>query len=1564
MPNKQIYNFSEIDNWQKGFIKITKNVLVSYLIVSIAIFSTGLIYLFNPFSTKQADAAWFNDNWAFRKTLTFNHNATVSSPTKVIFDIDTTAAPTDFQSDCGDVRFTSPNGDILPYYYDSAGGACDTSSTDFYVLIPSIINGSNYIYMYYGNPSVVDGTRSANFSESTTTPSGGAATPGSEEKAPSPVAYWKFDDGQGTTVQDSGINNLDASIVNNSMSWKTEDNCIAGKCLANTIDGTGLARVASNTKFQQTSNVSWNIWARMSQISSSNWPTIMSHSDTHTGYGIRYNKTTGKVYFERGISTCDGQSGNYSAIDFNGSNSFADNNWHMLTMTQDGTNINLYYDGKFVSSTADSAFCSSSGLLLYFGHQAGGSIDEAKIYNYPLSAAQVAANYNARSNPEGVSSALGANTQNMPDALSDGLVGYWKMDESSWTNNCSTTSVIDSSGNGNHGSTCPNGTGATGGVAGKFANAAPYDNVDDYIRVLNNSTLSPSNLTISTWAYFNTVASNQTLFSKELYTDASNNSGYLLRIYSNNRINLVVENNQAVTVGASATYAITAGSWYHIVGTYDGQNLKIYVNGNLAGSTAYTGGIGSNSSNLAIGGTSGVYLFDGKLDDARIYNRALSPAEVSQLYNWAPGPVGYWKMDEGSGTTISDSSVNSYTSSAFTGNTAFTNGKYGKGLTFDGTDDVVRIPEGTYTDLGATTDSFTAEAWFKTTADFSTGATILIKRNSGAGGFPFAITLDSIERLNATFYDGTTSVGLTITGAKNDGKWHHAALVRDVFADTLYFYVDGVLANSINDTTTGSLANNSDISIGAGNVNASYIDNDFNGQVDDARIYNYARTSAQIIEDMNAGHPAPGSPVGSAVAHWKLDEGYGTTANDTTPNDNDLTLSTATSAWTNSGKFGKAWDGNASRYLSRADDSDFDVGATDDYSVSLWYKSDNASNPGATEYLFNKAGATTAGYAIYANTSGNLCFGIDDDTTWGPDVVSCTSTDVYDATWHHIVAVRDVTQDKTYIYLDGNLADSDSDTTSATLANGLSLYAAERDGTDNGDEFNGDLDEVKVYRSPLTADQVKIDMNKSQSQILGATGDNSNFAKGAEAQKYCIPGDSAICTAPVGQWNLDEASGTAANDSSGNANTGTITAGTGGWINGKTNGKAYNFDGANTLINAGSGTTLDDMSAVTVEAWINPKTCGEDIGSGNRAGFIAAKNVGNTQSAGWLFLCINAFGPVNALQFTVDGSTDMVRTTTDNALTFNSWQHVAVTWNGNITTASAVHIYVNGKEASYATTTNGASRVTDASSTFYIGNASTSDRTIDGALDEVKVFNYARSPSQIAYDYNQGKPVAHWKMDECQGTTINDSSGNSFTGTLTNTTPGTCTTSGAWFNGVTGKRNYSVDLDGSDDYITISDNATLRFDEVTKDYSLFAWVKRGSNGEMNIISKEDADNDGYRLQFTSGNVVRCSVDAIDIDSTLTITDTNWHHVGCTIDRDGNGQIFIDGLANGTATAISSEVMANTSAIRLGTRSYTSTNYLDGLLDDSRIYNYALSATQVKTLYNEGTYRVGPVTGAP
>ena len=75
-----------------------------------------------------------------------------------------------------------------------------------------------------------------------------------------------------------------------------------------------------------------------------------------------------------------------------------------------------------------------------------------------------------------------------------------------------------------------------------------------------------------------------------------------------------------------------ANTWYHVVGTYDGTDIKCYVNGVLEGTTNHPGTI-STSSNLLFGNFSSSF-WPGTLDDVRIYNRVLTQAEITALYNY------------------------------------------------------------------------------------------------------------------------------------------------------------------------------------------------------------------------------------------------------------------------------------------------------------------------------------------------------------------------------------------------------------------------------------------------------------------------------------------------------------------------------------------------------------------------------------------------------------------------------------------------------------------------------------------------------------------------------------------------------------------------------------------------------------------------------------------------------------------------------------------------------------------------------------------------------------------
>ncbi len=116
----------------------------------------------------------------------------------------------------------------------------------------------------------------------------------------------------------------------------------------------------------------------------------------------------------------------------------------------------------------------------------------------------------------------------------------------------------------------------------------------------------------------------------------------------------------------SATGVISLNTWYHVAGTFDGYELKCYVNGNLVGTTTFQGTIApSTSYPLALGRlTDPVFgpdrYFSGSMDEVRVWSRALSQNEILSGMNNHIDPAGtlglvsYWRLNEGANATIYD----------------------------------------------------------------------------------------------------------------------------------------------------------------------------------------------------------------------------------------------------------------------------------------------------------------------------------------------------------------------------------------------------------------------------------------------------------------------------------------------------------------------------------------------------------------------------------------------------------------------------------------------------------------------------------------------------------------------------------------------------------------------------------------------------------------------------------------------------------------------------------------------------------------------------------------------
>ena len=160
-------------------------------------------------------------------------------------------------------------------------------------------------------------------------------------------------------------------------------------------------------------------------------------------------------------------------------------------------------------------------------------------------------------------------------------------------------------------------------------------------------------------------------------------------------------------------------------------------------------------------------------------------------------------------------------------------------------------------------------------------------------------------------------------------------------------------------------------------------------------------------------------------------------------------------------------------------------------------------------------------------------------------------------------------------------------------------------------------------------------------------------------------------------------------------------------------------------------------------------------------------------------------------------------------------------------------------------------------------------------------------------------------------------------------------------------------FDGTNDWIIIPDSYELRFDSGAQDFSLVAMVMLpDASGSHLVFDKRDADDDGWRL-IVSANQALGSINAIDVASAAgAVANNTWTLIGFSVDRSGDGQIYINGLASGAAVAIGGAAMATTSNIYIGRRSYANADAFAGDIDSGIIFDRILSAAEHLNIYNQ------------
>jgi len=192
-------------------------------------------------------------------------------------------------------------------------------------------------------------------------------------------------------------------------------------------------------------------------------------------------------------------------------------------------------------------------------------------------------------------------------------------------------------------------------------NALQFDGVNDYVNLGNSPVFNiDSAVTYEAWIEPDTnlagfIFGKWVNFQedKQLTFNGSSVSFYLHNVFSGTSL--------------TTTSIIPLHQYTHIAATYDGTTAKLYVNGVLDTSKPVSSGVGNSSGNLYIGFNpdrfDAVLPFKGIIDECRIWNIARTESEIQATMNQSlngnePGLIGYWKFDEGTGSTTSDETSN------------------------------------------------------------------------------------------------------------------------------------------------------------------------------------------------------------------------------------------------------------------------------------------------------------------------------------------------------------------------------------------------------------------------------------------------------------------------------------------------------------------------------------------------------------------------------------------------------------------------------------------------------------------------------------------------------------------------------------------------------------------------------------------------------------------------------------------------------------------------------------------------------------------------------------------
>jgi hypothetical protein len=383
----------------------------------------------------------------------------------------------------------------------------------------------------------------------------------------------------------------------------------------------------------------------------------------------------------------------------------------------------------------------------------------------------------------------------------------------------------------------------------KFTNtySLDFDGMDDYIDCGNSAALKPNIITVSCWVKGSTQTAYTRIISQDGPTGGADAYGFYVTP-ALNKVVFAIKTDVTGTVTSATSGVVLDNSWHHLVGTYDGSEVILYVDGVAVGSpSAGTSILSYGSGTLTIGCFSEPtalpsYLFNGNIDEVSIFNSVIpigdlwdgsgKPTDLTSL-----SPVAWYRMGDNGSYKSPQWLLPSNENKDKVSNYSFD---------FDGVDDYVNIPN---------------NIWINTTS------IALLSPISNQSKFLFRLYAPA-NQIRLQLYDGSGGfLNLDNTQSFNDGQWHHIAFTTEATttADKVIVYFDGVaLTNKGTQLNVGSQLSAFAYEIGRNSGTWN-----FNGGIDEVSLYDSELSASQINDIYNGGEP---TTISGAVAHWRMGE--------------------------------------------------------------------------------------------------------------------------------------------------------------------------------------------------------------------------------------------------------------------------------------------------------------------------------------------------------------------------------------------------------------------------------------------------------------------------------------------------------------------------------------------------------------------------------------------------------------------------------------------------------------------------------------------------------------------